>query len=223
LSAEESLRRLQTDTLDIFLLHRYDEDHPLEDALEALDLLVREGKVRFVGCSNFSALQITTALRIQRDCGWAQFSVVQPMYSLIARMIEQDILPLCRTRHLGVMSYSPLAAGFLTGKYHMDEPAPAGTRFDIKPGHRNHYFFHRSFELVAKLQVLAAEAAVSPIQLALAWVFSQPDLTTVLIGARNIAHVEQAWQAWSDREALRPYVDRLSTLTREFVSMACCG
>lgn len=194
-SAEASLRRLQVDTVDLFYAHSWSEDVPLEETLEALGLLVRQGKTRYIGCSNFSATQVEQALEVSIDHEWPVLSTVQPHYNLIARDIEHDLLPLCADRNLGVVSYSPLGAGFLTGKYRKDGPVPAGTRFDVIPGHQDVYFSEENFRKVEALRSISAETGLSMVQLALAWVTSQPGITSVLIGARNTGHIDQALQA----------------------------
>ncbi|MEN9938258.1 MAG: ral stress protein 69 [Chloroflexota bacterium] len=212
-SAEASLRRLGVETIDLFQLHRYDPEVPLEETLEALDTLVRRGVVRFVGCSNYAAWQLCKALWRQDANGWAPMAAAQLNYSLAARNIEQELLPLCADQELGVLAYSPLGAGFLTGKYTPGRAIPKGTRFDVVPGHEVGYFTPRNFAIVDRLRELASEWGVTMPHIALAWAFAQPHITSVLIGARSLAHVEQALQA--DRRPLDPgqLVD-LDELTR---------
>jgi len=209
-SAEASLRRLQTDRVDLFQLHRWDSDVPLDETLAALDALVRQGKARCVGCSNYTAEQLGQALQRQEASGWASMVSVQPNYSLVAREIEQALLPLCAARNVGIISYSPLGAGFLTGKYRQGGPVPAGTRFDIIPGHQEIYFRDDNFRVVENLRSRADGLGVPMAQLAMAWVLNQPGITSVLIGARSIEHVDQAFRA----EALQLEPDLLASLAQ---------
>jgi len=194
-SAEASLRRLQVETIDLFQLHSYDPRTPLEETLEALARLVREGKARYAGCSNFAAWQVCKALWRQDVQGWPRIESVQPVYNLALRDAGRELLPLCADQELGVITYSPLGAGFLTGKYRQGEPVPPGTRFDIVPGHQDIYFNDAAFGAMERLRAKAAELGVPMAQLGLAWVLAQPGLTATLIGARSPAQVDQAFDA----------------------------
>lgn len=209
-SAEESLQRLQTDRVDLFQLHHWTRDEPLDEALEALDRLVREGKAVAVGCSNFDAEQMREGLRLEEENGWARMESVQPPYSLVAREIEDDLIPLCREQEIGILSYSPLGAGFLTGKYRQGGPVPEGTRFDVIPGHQNIYFHDEKFSVMEALRGLADREGISMIQLALAWVIRQTGITSVLIGGRKLDHVDQAFRA----ESLSLSPDLLEEMSR---------
>ncbi|HMO57146.1 MAG TPA: aldo/keto reductase [Roseiflexaceae bacterium] len=194
-SAEASLRRLQIDTIDLFQLHRWDPEIPLDETLAALDQLVQRGLVRYVGCSNYAAWQICKALWRQDVAGYAPFVAAQLNYSLAMRGIEDEHLPLCADQQLGVLAYSPLGAGFLTGKYAPGAPIPAGTRFDVVPGHEVGYFTTRNFAMLDLLRERATAWGTTMPQLALAWAFSRPGITSTLIGSRSPAHVDQALQA----------------------------
>jgi aryl-alcohol dehydrogenase-like predicted oxidoreductase len=194
-SAEESLRRLQADQIDLFQLHIWDEETPLEETLSALTELVQQGKVRHVGCSNWSAEQLSRAQLLADQHGFAPLQSVQPPYNLVERDIEEDLLPLCADQQIGVLSYSPLAAGFLTGKYRRGQPIPAGTRFDIIPDHQLIYCTDHGFETLERLETDSEKSSCSMVQLALAWVMSQSSVTSVLIGARNTSQVDQALEA----------------------------
>jgi 1-deoxyxylulose-5-phosphate synthase len=196
-SAEASLRRLQTDVIDLFQVHHWDAQTPVEETLEALDLLVQQGKVRYIGCSNYAAWHLCKALWRQDVNGWGRMESVQPNYNLAVREIEKEMLPLCADQEVGVISYSPLGAGFLTGKYRKDAEIPQGTRFDVIPDHQNIYFSDKNFDIVEGLRAKAQEMDVPVVRLALAWVINQPGITSVLIGARKIEHVEQAFEAES--------------------------
>jgi aryl-alcohol dehydrogenase-like predicted oxidoreductase len=209
-SAEASLRRLQTDCIDLFQVHHFNRETPLDGTLEALDTLVAQGKVRYVGCSNYSAAQLSMALSLQDANEWAPMVSVQPNYNLVVRDIEAELLPLCAEKNIGVLSYSPLGAGFLTGKYRKDGPVPEGTRFDIIPGHQDIYFSDENFQVVENLRAKAEEMGTSMILLAMAWVINQPGITSVLIGGRTESHVDQAFEA--ERLQVEPAV--LSSLTQ---------
>ena len=194
-SVEASRRRLRLNCLDVLLLHQPDPIAPIEPTLEVLNQLVRDGKVRHLGGSNFSAAQLRTILDIQARRGLARMAVVQPIYNLVHREIETDLLPLCSQEGLGVVTYSPLGAGFLTGKYTPNGAIPPGTRFDIKPGHQSIYFSENGFRILTDLRSESERTGTPMIRLALAWVFRQPGIASVLVGARTPAHLDQALAA----------------------------
>jgi 1-deoxyxylulose-5-phosphate synthase len=191
-SAEASLRRLRTDCIDLFQLHAWDNSTPLEETLEALDTLVRGGKARCVGCSNLAAWQLCKALWRQDVHGWARMESVQPNYNLVVRDIEREMLPLCADQDIGVLSYSPLGGGFFTGKYVLGEAVPRGSRLDIVPGMQPIYLHESGYRVLAGLREQAETLGTSTTLLALAWVMSHPGITSTLIGARSVEHVEQA-------------------------------
>ena len=191
-TAEASLKRLQTDRIDLLQTHVWDESTPLEETLGALTTLVQQGKVRHIGCSNYSAPQLEAALALSNTAGFRRLVSVQPPYNLVQRNIEADLLPLCAAENIGVISYSPLAAGFLTGKYRQGAAIPSGTRFDVIPGHQNIYFTEHGYQVLEKLDAESEATGQSHVQLALSWVLDQPGITSVLIGARNIDQIDQA-------------------------------
>lgn len=194
-AAEASLRRLQTDVIDLYQIHAFDNNTPMDESLAALSKLVDEGKVRYLGCSNFAAWQLCKALWRADVNGWPRLESVQPNYNLAIRDIEKEMLPLCADQQIGVISYSPLGAGFLTGKYSQSWTAPQGTRFDIIPDHWAIYENALSMQRMEKLRGKAAESGRTMVQLALAWVLDQPGITSTLIGGRTTAHVDQAFEA----------------------------
>jgi len=194
-SAEASLRRLQTDHIDLFQLHNWDDATPLSETMDALNTLVETGKVRTIGCSNWTAWQLATSLLLCQSAGLRSIQSVQPPYNLVQREIESDLLPLCAKQQIGVVSYSPLAAGFLTGKYRHGKPVPAGTRFDVIPAHQPIYFTDHGYAALDRLERAAERTQRPMIQLALAWALNQANITSVLIGARKTAHVDQAFEA----------------------------
>jgi 1-deoxyxylulose-5-phosphate synthase len=196
-AAEASLRRLQTDVIDLYQIHAFDQNTPMDESLAALGKLVTQGKVRYLGCSNFAAWQLCKALWRAEVQGLPRLESVQPNYNLAIRDIEQELLPLCADQGIGVISYSPLGAGFLSGKYSKSWTAPKGTRFDIIPDHWAIYENPTSMERMEKLRAKAAETDRSMIQLALAWVLGQPGITCTLVGSRNTEQVDQAFAAIS--------------------------
>ena len=194
-SINGSLARLKVDTIDLLQFHSWDAQTPVEESLSALGDEMAAGRVRYVGCSNWSAWQVAKALIHSAETGAPPIESVQPMYSLVHREIETDLLPLCIDQHVGVMTYSPLGAGFLTGKYAKDGPLPPGTRFDIKPGHQRFYFTDAGWRIMEGLRAKAAELDTTMIRLALGWVLAQEGVTSMLIGARKVQHVDQALEA----------------------------
>lgn len=194
-SAEASLRRLRTDVIDLFQFHLWDAEVPLEAQLEALQTVVDKGWARYVGCSNYTASQLRRALALQASRGWAPMVSVQPNYNLVVRDIERELLPLCAGQQVGVITYSPLGGGFLTGKYDRGGSVPPGTRMDVVPAMQDIYFHETGFRIMEGLRSRAEALGVSMAQLALAWVLNQPGLTSVLVGARTPGHVDQAFEA----------------------------
>ena len=194
-AAEASLQRLQTDVIDLYQLHAWDANVPIEETLEALNTLVDQGKVRYIGCSNFMAWQLCKALWKADVGGWPRMESVQPNYNLAVRDIEAELLPFCAEEEIGTITYSPLGAGFLTGKYHTVGTAPRGTRFDIMPAHWDVYNGATSMRRMDGLRTQAAETGRSMANLALSWVIGQPGVTSVLVGARKLEHIDQAFEA----------------------------
>ena len=191
-STEASLKRLQTDHIDLLQTHVWDESTPLEETLGALAALVQLGKVRHIGCSNYSAPQLKAALTLSNAAEFSRLVSVQPPYNLVQREIERDLLPLCAAENIGVISYSPLAAGFLTGKYRQGAAIPSGTRFNVIPGHQDIYFTEHGYQVLEKLDAESQATGKSHVQLALSWVLNHPGITSVLIGARNMGQIDQA-------------------------------
>ena len=194
-SAEQSLRRLQTDRIDLFKVHNWDSEVPLSETIDALNTLVEQGKARYIGSSNYDADQLAQALRESAASGCARMEATQPNYNLVVRDIEEALLPLCAEHQIGVVSYSPLGAGFLTGKYRRQGPVPEGTRFDVIPGHQDIYFKDEYFDIIEGLQAKSTESGRSMIDLALAWVIGQPGISSVLVGARDTSQIDQAFAA----------------------------
>jgi aryl-alcohol dehydrogenase-like predicted oxidoreductase len=184
---DASLKRLGTDYVDLYQLHSDDQSTPLDESLAALDAVVRSGKARYVGCSNFLAYRLARALGRSEALGLAKFVSVQPRYNLLFRQIERELLPLCLEDRIAVIPYNPLAGGFLTGKHRGTSQPAQGTRFAL-PGtaakmYSDRYWHERQFEMVEQLAKLAAEAGVELATLAVAWTLAHPAITSPIIGA----------------------------------------
>lgn len=192
------LTRLQTDYLDILYCHRPDEETPLYETLRTLDDFVRRGKVLYIGVSEWSAAQLAQALALEDRYLLDRLVVHQPLYNLLNRRIEKEILPFCRAEGIGQMVYSPLGMGMLTGKYHRDQPAPEGSRVtigDIGPWMRRDYFTDRNFAKVERLRKIAEDYGVSLANLSLAWVLDEPGVSSAIIGASRPEQVRSNVQA----------------------------
>ncbi|WP_152403499.1 aldo/keto reductase [Paenibacillus cellulositrophicus] len=196
---DKSLQRLQTDYIDLYQVHIFDPHTPLEETLRALDDLVRQGKVRYIGCSNYAAWQIAKAHAISERMNLEKFISVQPQYNLLSREIEQELLPFCTSEDVGVMVYSPMARGMLSGKYKAPGDAPPESRAASGEKPLQQYFTERNYELVKKYAVLAGHYEVNLSQYALSWVLNQPAVTAAIIGASKVHHVTDAAQIsdWS--------------------------
>jgi aryl-alcohol dehydrogenase-like predicted oxidoreductase len=211
LSVEARLNRLGTDRLDVLFVHTFDPDTPMEETLRVLDKLVRDGKILYTGASNWAAWQIALSLGISACEGLSSFACIQPMYSLVKRQAEVELLPLAASEGLGVISYSPLGGGLLTGKYGIDRKPETGrlvdnTMYATRYGNAQYYQTAESFE------ALARELGVSPATLAVAWVAAHPAITTPIIGARNLAQLEDSLAA-ADYTITPELVDRIGALS----------
>ena len=196
---EDSLRRLGTDRIDLYQLHRPDEDTPIEDTLEALDGLVSAGKVRQIGCSNYSRVQIEDALSTSRERGLARFVSVQNEYSLLHREPEENgVTEACLRNGLALLPYFPLASGMLTGKYTRGEEAPAGSRLAGMSASRAGRFANaRNFDRVERLEAFAKERGHTILELAISWLVAQPVVASVIAGATRPE------QVWANADAAR--------------------
>lgn len=193
-AVEASLRRLKTDRIDIYYVHNWDPDTPMEETLRALDDLQRQGKILYPAVSNWAAWQIAKALGIASTRGWARFACIQPMYNLVKRQAEVEILPLAAAEQLGVVTYSPLGGGLLTGKYASNEK-PAQGRLVENPMYVKRYGQASYFEIAERFTAYARERGVHPVSLAVAWVMSHPNVTAAIIGARNVEQLEPSLAA----------------------------
>jgi aryl-alcohol dehydrogenase-like predicted oxidoreductase len=192
-AVENSLRRLQTDYIDLYQVHSFDEQTPLEETLRGMNDLVVQGKVRYIGCSNYAAWQIAKAHGISALKGLHRFESVQPQYSIISRDIEKELLPFCRSEKVGVIVYSPLGRGLLTGKYRAGEEPPAGTR-GAAGEHRLKLLMaeQRNFRIVEALKPLADNRGWTLAQFALAWVLSNPTISSAILGASRPEQIYDA-------------------------------
>jgi aryl-alcohol dehydrogenase-like predicted oxidoreductase len=189
---EASLRRLQTDYIDLYQLHRPQSDIPIDETLRALDDLVRAGKIRYIGTSTFAAWQLMESLWVSKELGLNRVVCEQPPYNLLDRRIERELLPMARTYGLAVIPWSPLGGGLLTGKYSRNEPPPEDSRFanyQANPMQRRR-MTEGIFDVVEGLQPIAAEKGVTLSQLALAWCMQQPGVTSPIIGPRTMEQFE---------------------------------
>ena len=190
-SVEQSLRRLKTDYIDIYFLHHFDEETDMEDSLRALDDLVKQGKILYPAASNYAAWQTMKARAISRREGWSPFRCIEPMYNLVKRQAEVEILPMAASENLAVIPYNPLAGGILTGKYLQDQPLSAG-RLVENSEYQKRYGDPRIQETVRKFVQFAQEHGYRPAALAVAWVSHHPAVTAPIIGARNTEQLEDS-------------------------------
>jgi aryl-alcohol dehydrogenase-like predicted oxidoreductase len=209
-SVDHSLKRLGTDYIDLYQVHGWDLLTPMEETLRALDDLVRQGKVRYLGCSNWSARHLMKALVLAQAKEWAGFVSLQAYYSLVGRDLEHELLPLCREENVGVLPWSPLSGGFLSGKYRRDNPNPEGAR-------RTNFQFPaideaRKFDAVDTLDEIAKRKAASVAQVALAWLLAQSGVTSIIIGANKMSQLEDNLKA-ADLQLSPEEVEQLSRTT----------
>ena len=186
---DDSLKRLQMDYVDIYYIHHVDTQTPLEEMLRALDDLVRQGKVRYTACSNYEAWRLSEALWLSDSLSLERFVCYQPQYSLVVRDIEQELVPLCEHKGLGIVVWSPLAGGFLSGKYRPGERAQDGTRSEEGWAYPQRYFAANADETLQTLYDVSEELGYSPAQVALRWVLEQRAITSVIVGARHAGHL----------------------------------
>lgn len=189
---EDSLRRLQTDYIDLYYIHHVDEQTPLEEMLRALDDLVHQGKVRYIACSNYEAWRLATALGISHAANLARFECYQPQYSLVVRDIEAELIPLCQYHNLGVVVWGPLAFGFLTGKYEPGQRSLPGTRSAEGWIFRDGDFAASADDTLRELLAVATETGKTPAQVAVRWVLQQPAITAAIVGARTLAQFQDS-------------------------------
>lgn len=214
---DASLRRLGTDYVDLYQLHSDDRETPLDETLEALDVIVRSGRARYVGVSNFLAYRLAKALGRADTLGTARFVSVQPRYNLLFRQIERELLPLAEEERLAVLPYNPLAGGLLTGKHRRESPPPEG-RFTVGTAgemYQARYWHEREFDTIESLKKLTADAGLSLATVAVAWVLSNDTITSAILGASRPEQLADTLAA-VDR-ALDPQLKtKLDELTHEY-------
>ena len=210
-AVEASLRRLATDRIDVFYLHRFDDATPLEETLRGVEMLVAQGKILYPAVSNFAAWQTSRALGIAERHGWAPIVCTQPMYNLVKRQAEVEILPMAQAEGLGVLTYSPLGGGLLSGKYGIDRRPGTGRLVD-NAMYRVRYGDASVYDVAERFTAIAAREGVHPATLAIAWVRSHPAVTAPLVGCRNLAQLEPCLAGGT--LTLRPELrDELSALS----------
>lgn len=217
-AVEASLRRLNTDYIDLYQVHAWDDATPLEETLSTLDDLVRSGKVRYIGASNFSGWQLQKAIDISKQMGWEPFRCLQPLYNLLDRSTEWELIPVCINEGVGVIPWSPLRGGWLTGKYRrgMEKP-PEGTRVKVAEEQGwseswSRYNNERTWRVIDELLAVAEEIGKTPAQVAINWLLRQPGVTAPIIGVRNLEQLEDNLGAsgWALSEE---HVKRLSEVS----------
>lgn len=208
---EHQLKRLQTDYIDYYQVHRFGEDTPLEETLRTLNDLVRQGKVRYIGCSNYAAWQIAKSNAICERMNLDKYIAVQSQYNLLRREIEDEIIPFCKSEDVGIMVYSPLGRGMLTGKYKVGTELPEDSRAAHGEQLLKNYFTDRDYKLVDTFTEIAKENDISLPKLAMSWVAAQPQVTSAIIGASKPYHVTDAVEAieWKAPDGL---LEKLSSI-----------
>jgi aryl-alcohol dehydrogenase-like predicted oxidoreductase len=212
--AEASLRRLGVDTLDVYYLHQPDRATPIAETLEAVDVLVRAGKVRAVGVSNYAAWQLAELVHTARDGGWTAPTVSQPLYNLLARRIEQEYVEYSASAGLANVVYNPLAGGLLTGKHRYAEPVDEG-RFGssgLGTMYRQRYWSHALFDAVDAIAAAGREHGLTSIEVALRWLRSRPAVTSILLGASNVDHLVANLHAATDDPLDQALTERLDEI-----------
>ena len=198
-AVEDSLKRLQLDYIDLYYIHHVDTQTPLEEMLRALDDLVRQGKVRYTACSNYQGWRLMKALWMSDRYDLARFDCYQPQYSLVVRDIEQELIPICSSEGLGVVVWSPLAGGFLSGKYKPGQRILAGTRSADAWAYPDTYFAENADQTLQTVIDVGGKIGRTPAQVALRWCLEQPAITSVIVGARTVDQLGDNLQAGSFR------------------------
>jgi aryl-alcohol dehydrogenase-like predicted oxidoreductase len=211
-AVEDSLKRLKTDYIDLYQQHRYDPLTPIEETLRALQDLVSQGKVRYIGCSNLPAWRVAEAALVAKAINVPAFASIQDEYSLVVRDIEKELQPAAKAYNLGILPYVPLASGLLTGKYAASGDAPAGTRFALVPRLRDRYVNEKNVGITEKLKAFATERGHTMLELAFSWLASREQVSSVIAGATKPEQVEQnakaiAWKMTPDEIA---EIDRIT-------------
>lgn len=186
---EASLRRLGTEYIDLYQIHRFDPHTPFEETMRALDDLVRSGKVRYIGASNYAAWQLCRANDVAEMRGWTPFISIQPHYHMLERSIEKELVPYCEAFGVGIIPYFPLAGGFLTGKYRRGQAPPPGSRGEAS-AYVQQYFTERNFDVIERLEAFAKARGKSVAELAIAWLIARPQVASVIAGVTSVAQLQ---------------------------------
>ena len=189
-SLEASLKRLKTDYIDLYFMHNFDPTVPLEETLRALDDMVKSGKILYIGASNYAAWQVAKALGISAANGWTRFECIQPMYNLIKKYAETEILPMAQSENVAVIPYNPLAGGILTGKYGLKKNEKVAGRLNYSDMYNRRYGNEDMLATAARFVEFATENGYDPVSLAVAWVGSHPAVTAPILGARNVDQLQ---------------------------------
>jgi aryl-alcohol dehydrogenase-like predicted oxidoreductase len=217
---ENSLRRLQTDYIDLYQVHMWDDASPLEETLSTLDRLVQIGKVRYIGASNYTAWQLQKAVDVSNFRGWEAYSCLQPLYNLLDREVEAELAQVCLNEGIGIIPWSPLRGGWLSGKFRrgMDKP-PAGTRIEeaSQKGWSENwdtYANERTWSVLDVMHAIAEETGKHPAQVALRWLVQKPGVTAPIVGARTMDHLRTNLGAagWTLSEAQMQRLDEVSAM-----------
>ncbi len=216
---DQSLKRLGTDYVDLYQLHRYDPKTSIDEVLEALDTIVRAGKARYVGVSNWPAHKLARAIGRSETRNLVRFASSQPRYNLLFRSYERDLLPMCAEERIAVIPYNPLAGGMLTGKHDGTAPPPEGSRFTLGeagPRYQERYWNRREFETVEALKPIAAEAGMTMARMAMRWVLSNPAITAPIVGASRPKQLADSLAAANEGPLPADFKARLDDLTHEW-------
>ena len=210
-AVEKSLKRLKMDYLDLYQVHGPDWFTPMEETMSALDDLVRQGKIRYIGCSNYYAWQIVKANSIAEKHGKEKFISAQHLYNLVRRDIENEILPACVDQGLGMLCWSPLAGGFLSGKYGRDQELPEGSRISFRKNiDVPRYFSDQAFDVIDELKTISKEIGKTPSQISLAWLLFDRRVTSVIIGPKNVEQLKDTLEV-ADWNLEQEFHQRLET------------
>jgi aryl-alcohol dehydrogenase-like predicted oxidoreductase len=215
-AVEGSLRRLKTDWIDLYQMHFPDPNTPIDETLRALDDVIRAGKVRYIGCSNFAGWQIATARAVSRELGLNAFASDQDEYSILVREVEREIIPAARANGMGFLPYFPLASGFLTGKYRRNAPMPDGARITVAKIFQDNYLTDENWQIVERLEDFCQTHGKTLLDLAFSWLLANPTVSSVIAGATKTeqlaANVKAAeWALTPDQLA---QIDRISPLPK---------
>jgi len=213
-AVEASLTRLGTDWIDLYQIHNWDADTPLEETMSALDHLVQSGKVRYIGCSNLTGWQLAKAQMLAELRGWSVFVTLQALYSIIHRDLEQELMPLCKEDGIGVLPWSPLAGGFLTGKYRRGKPRPLHSRRTDPDKAFLKFNEERGYDIVEKLDELSSAHNGTVSQGALNWLRVKPNVSSIIIGAKTLDQLEENIKCvdWQFTEEEISALDEVSTI-----------